>query len=47
VVKRGATVFSIARRFKVAVNDLQRWNNLPSNSSLHAGKQITVSGPQG
>jgi len=40
VVKRGDTVFSIARRFNVAVNDLQRWNNLSKNYSLQPGNKL-------
>ncbi|MEN6587230.1 MAG: LysM peptidoglycan-binding domain-containing protein [Sulfuricella sp.] len=42
VVKRGDTVFSIARRFNVAVNDLQRWNKLSANYSLQPGNTLTV-----
>jgi len=40
VVKRGDTVFSIARRFNVAVNDLQRWNNLTAQYSLQPGNKL-------
>ncbi len=47
VVKRGDTVFSIARRFNVAVNDLQRWNNLPANYSLQPGNKLTVTNGKG
>lgn len=42
VVKRGDTVFSIARRFNVAVNDLQRWNNLSAHFNLQPGNTLTV-----
>ncbi|MDO9188735.1 MAG: LysM peptidoglycan-binding domain-containing protein, partial [Sulfurimicrobium sp.] len=42
VVKRGDTVFSIARRFDVAVNDLQRWNNIPASNSLQPGNILRV-----
>ena len=47
VVKRGDTVFSIARRFNVAVNDLQRWNNLPASHNLQPGNKLTVISPKG
>lgn len=47
VVQRGDTVFSIARRFKVAVNDLQRWNNLPANFSLQPGNKLMVASRKG
>lgn len=40
VVKRGDTVFSIARRFNVAVNDLQRWNKLSANYNLQPGNKL-------
>lgn len=42
VVKRGDTVYSIARRFDVAVNDLQRWNNIPASNSLQPGNTLMV-----
>jgi membrane-bound lytic murein transglycosylase D len=42
VVKRGDTVFSIARRFDVAVNDLQRWNKIPASNSLQPGNTLVV-----
>lgn len=41
-VRRGDTVTSIAKRFKVAVNDLQRWNNLPSGRSLSPGTRVAL-----
>lgn len=47
VVKRGDTVFSIARRFKVAVDDLKSWNNLSPALNLQPGNKLTVSPPQG
>lgn len=42
VVKRGDTVFSIARRFDVAVNDLQRWNKIPPSNNLRPGNTLMV-----
>lgn len=47
VVKRGDTVFSIARRFNVAVNDLQRWNRIPADYSLQPGNKLMVYSPKG
>lgn len=41
VVKRGDTLTSIARRFKVAVDDLQRWNKI-SKRGPAAGSRIIV-----
>ncbi len=41
-VRRGDTLHSIARRFKVAVNDIQRWNNLHRGHTLHPGQRVTV-----
>lgn len=42
VVRRGDTLHSIARRFNVAVNDLQRWNNLSPRHTLRPGEEVTV-----
>jgi len=42
VVKRGDTVFSIARRFNVAVNDLQRWNKLSAHYDLQPGNKLMI-----
>jgi membrane-bound lytic murein transglycosylase D len=47
VVKRGDTVYSIARRFNVAVNDLQRWNRIPADYSLQPGNKLMVYSPKG
>lgn len=41
-VRRGDTLHSIARRFNVAVNDLQRWNNLDRGHTLHPGEKVEV-----
>ncbi|MFC3607340.1 lytic transglycosylase domain-containing protein [Stutzerimonas tarimensis] len=43
-VKRGDSLWDIARANKVAVQDLQRWNNL-SGSSLRVGQRLLVQGP--
>lgn len=42
IIQRGDTVYSIARRFNVAVNDLQRWNNIPASYRLQPGSKLTV-----
>ena len=44
VVTSGQTLFAIARQYKVAVADIQLWNNL-SNSGLVEGQQLVVSKP--
>lgn len=41
-VRRGDTVSSIARRFKVASNDIQRWNNLSGRRALMPGTKVRV-----
>ncbi len=38
------TLFAISRKYKVAVNDLIRWNNLKSND-LKSGQKLFVSDP--
>ncbi|MDD5328699.1 MAG: LysM peptidoglycan-binding domain-containing protein [Sulfuricella sp.] len=42
-VRRGDTLFSIARRFNVAVNDIQRWNNFSAKHGLMPGNKVTLS----
>lgn len=44
VVKRGDTLSSIARKFEVATDDLQRWNNL-RNSHITPGHKLTIMSP--
>jgi membrane-bound lytic murein transglycosylase D len=41
-VRRGDTVVSIAKRFNVAVNDVQRWNNLSSRRPIYPGTRVTL-----
>jgi len=41
-VRRGDTLHSIARRFNVAVLDIQRWNNLSAKRPLQHGTRVTV-----
>ncbi|CAA9285892.1 MAG: CBM50 [uncultured Cytophagales bacterium] len=44
-VKRNEGLASIARKYKVSVNDLKEWNKL-SSSSVKVGKVLRVSAPQ-
>jgi LysM repeat protein len=41
-VQRGDTLYGIARRFKVSVTDLNRWNSLDDGRQLQAGETIRV-----
>ncbi|MFZ4536610.1 LysM peptidoglycan-binding domain-containing protein [Propionivibrio sp.] len=43
-VRRGDTLASIAKRFKVSKDDLLRWNRLSPNA-LTAGKTLTIQNP--
>ena len=43
VVKKGDTLFSIARRYDVSVDDLKRWNKL--GRAMAAGTKLTVAAP--
>lgn len=45
VVQPGDTVWSIARRFGVAPEDVLRWNRLQSASSLKPGDTVVVQAP--
>jgi membrane-bound lytic murein transglycosylase D len=42
VVRRGDTVWSIARRYRVAPGDLLRWNNRPVGAVLRPGDRLVV-----
>lgn len=44
VVKRGDTLDAIARKFDVALDDLQRWNNI-KGSRIIPGHKLTVASP--
>ncbi|NNK52198.1 MAG: LysM peptidoglycan-binding domain-containing protein [Xanthomonadales bacterium] len=41
-VRRGESLSVIARRYRVSVKDLQRWNNISDPRRLRAGKTIIV-----
>ncbi len=46
LVKPGETLYSIARRYEVKVQDLRTWNNMPaSEDNVKAGSRITISLP--
>jgi membrane-bound lytic murein transglycosylase D len=42
VVKRGDSLWKIARAFGVLMEKLVRWNNLPSPSKLRVGERLKV-----
>ena len=44
-VQRGDTLFSIARKFSTALEDLLRWNNLTKESILQPGDRLFVGEP--
>jgi membrane-bound lytic murein transglycosylase D len=41
-VKRGDSLYGIAKRFRVNVNDLQRWNDLSRSNLLHPRQRLTI-----
>ncbi len=41
-VRRGDTMDSIAKRFNVATNDIQRWNNISAKRGLTPGNKVTL-----
>jgi membrane-bound lytic murein transglycosylase D len=41
-VKRGDSLWSISRRYKVKVNDLVRWNDISKNATLQPGQAIKI-----
>jgi membrane-bound lytic murein transglycosylase D len=47
VVHAGDTLWDIARRYGLRVDDLVRWNGLTSGTTLHLGQRIRLSEPAG
>lgn len=41
-VRRGDTLNRIAQKFNVALNDIQRWNNLSNKHRIQPGDKVTV-----
>ena len=41
VVKKGDTLYSISKRYKISVTNLKKWNNLEDNI-LQIGQELTV-----
>ena len=41
-VRRGDSLWSISRRYKVKVNDLIRWNDLARNAVIQPGQSIKI-----
>ncbi len=42
VVRSGDSLYLIANRFRVTVNDLVRWNNIDRNKILRPGQKLTM-----
>ena len=45
LVAPGDTLYGLARRFAVPLEDLKRWNSLPADGSLRAGETLWLTGP--
>jgi peptidoglycan lytic transglycosylase D len=41
-VKQGDTLYSIARKYSVTINDLRHWNKLPSSNHLLPGQRLEL-----
>ncbi len=41
-VRRGDSLWSISRRYKVKINDLMRWNDLGRNDIIRPGQSIKI-----
>jgi hypothetical protein len=42
IVKAGDTLYSIAKKHGVTVDDLQAWNNIPDPSRIKVGQKIAI-----
>lgn len=42
IVQRGDSLWSIARKYKVRVNDLRAWNDLGSSTTIQPGQSIRI-----
>jgi membrane-bound lytic murein transglycosylase D len=42
VVQRGDSLWSIARKYKVKINDIKNWNDLGSNTVIQPGQSIKI-----
>lgn len=45
VVKKGDTLFSIAKKYGVSLEDLRAWNKLPAKAAVTVGSSLIVSKP--
>jgi membrane-bound lytic murein transglycosylase D len=45
LVRKGDSLFSIAREHHCTVADLRRWNGLEPDAKLHPGQRLVVAGP--
>ena len=43
VVKNGESLWRIAKKYGVSINDITRWNKLRSSSKIFAGRKLKVS----
>ena len=41
-VKKGENIYSIARRYRVYVQDVLTWNKLPANPTLKVGDTLVI-----
>ena len=41
-VRQGDSLYLIANRFRVSINDIARWNNLDKNKILRPGQKLTM-----
>ena len=41
----GETLWSVAQRYGITVEDIQRWNNIKDHRNIPAGKQLVVAAP--
>ena len=41
-IKPGESLFAIAARYKVSVNDLKKWNDIKKTSKIYAGQTLVI-----
>jgi membrane-bound lytic murein transglycosylase D len=45
-VKSGETLFKIAKKYQISIDDLTKWNSLRANKAISVGQKLSLSSPK-